>query len=65
MSFNKCFLNQDKIVNIYNESKSVERVRNYLNAYDAFFCADEFSSNLVNVYHKIEDKELEKLLNNL
>lgn len=58
MSFNKCFISQEKILKIYNESNSIERVRKYLNAYDSFFCKDEFSSNLIKVYYKLEDEEL-------
>ena len=65
MSFNKCFLNQDKIIQIYNESKSPERLRRYLNSYDAFICADDFSSDLIKVYHKLPDNELKKLLETL
>jgi hypothetical protein len=65
MSFNKCFLNQEKLQKIYEEEKSPERIRKYLNAYDCFFCSDDFSSQLSRDYGKLSDEEITNIFENL
>ncbi len=64
MSFNKCFLNQEKLQNIYKQGKS-ERLRKYLNAYDAFMCSDDFSANMSREYYKLTDEEIDLLFESL